>query len=118
MALETFTPARFPDQGTSNTPKIKLLKAEFGDGYTQAAPDGLNHIKRSIKLKWTKQTPTQANVILNFMTVKGGYRPFYYTPTDEGSALKWTCPTWSSSKTKGGLVDVSVTFEQSFTLEL
>ena len=117
MALSTFTPVRLPDEGTRNSPKIRVLRAEFGDGYTQSAPDGLNHILRSISLKWSKLTPTQANTILDFMVGKGGFTPFYYTPSDELVALKWTCPSWTDTKSKGGLVDVSVTLNQSFTLE-
>ena len=63
MAFPTFTPPVPPSPGTANKPKVKLLKAEFGDGYTQTTRDGLNHVRRTLSLKWEFLTPTQAKTI-------------------------------------------------------
>jgi phage-related protein len=116
MTIQTFTPPRAPDPGSEDSPKIKLLEAEFGDGYTQASPDGINHIRRNMTLSWEFLSPTQALVITNFLQARGGYEPFWWTPSNESTAVKWTCKEWRTKREKGGLVTVNATFIQSFNL--
>jgi len=52
MTLQTFTPPIQPSVGATNKPKVKILKADFGDGYTQAAADGTNNIRAEFSLTW------------------------------------------------------------------
>lgn len=115
MALLTFTPARAPSPGTTNTPELKVLSASFGDGYTQEAPDGLNHIRDVLILSWDKLHPTDAAAIVAFFVARGGTTPFYYTPSD-GTVAKWTCKEWSDERTTGGMRTVKATLRQSFSL--
>jgi phage-related protein len=117
MALPTFTPPRAPSPGTLRKPKLSLLRAEFGDGYTQTSRAGLNHIRRTLSLTWEYLTPTQAKAITDFLEARGGDQPFYYTPSDESAAVKWTCADWSDRAGKVGYRTISAEFEQSFTLE-
>ncbi len=116
MTIATFTPSPAPSQGTEDKPKFKLLKADFGDGYTQVARDGVNHIRRVLTLNWDLLTPTQANAIWSFLIAQGGDTPFYYTPSDESTPLKWTCIEPSMKRIEGGMRSISATFEQSFNL--
>src|SRR5690606_29261995 len=44
-AIPTFDPPFAPSPGAQNKPEIKILQAEFGDGYSQPTPNGLNHIR-------------------------------------------------------------------------
>lgn len=117
MALQTFSPPIPPSPGTTAKPKLKLLKAEFGDGYTQSARDGLNHIRKTLSLEWEILLPDQAKQITDFFELQGGDIPFYYTPSDETTPIKWTCEEWDDKRTDGGLRNVTCTFEQSFSLE-
>ena len=116
MSFATFTPPIAPSPGTQVKPKIKLLKAEFGDGYTQYTPDGLNSIKRSLTLNWETLLPSQAASIVSFLTAQGGYKPFYYTPSDETTPIKWLCEVWDDKRGNGGLRTVNATFEESFNI--
>lgn len=116
MALQVFNPPVAPSPGTEDKPKFKLLKAEFGDGYTQIARDGVNHIRRVLALSWEVLTPTQANAIVDFMLAQGGDTPFWYTPSDETTPVKWTCADPSMKRGEGGMRSVSLTLEQSFNL--
>lgn len=116
MPLQTFTPPVAPSPGTGRTQQIKLLKAEFGDGYTQTALDGLNPIRRSLDLTWETLTPTQAKTITDFLNARGGTDPFWYTPSDETAPVKWTCEQWSDKNKKGGFRTITATFVQSFSL--
>lgn len=116
MAIATFTPPRAPDVGTQDAPKLSLLKADFGDGYSQITASGLNHIRRNLSLSWEYLTPTAAKTITDFLTAQGGYKPFYYTPSNETTAVKWTCEEWRDERLKGGMRKVTATFVQSFNL--
>ena len=104
------------DPGTTVKPKLKLLKAEFGDGYTQVTRYGLNHKRKTISLTWETLTPTQASEIVTFFESHGGDTPFYYTPSDESTPIKWTCEEWDDQRKTGGLRKVTATFEQCFNL--
>lgn len=116
MALLVFTPPVPPSPGTGNQPEVKLLEAEFGDGYTQSAPDGINHIRRVLNLKWEMLSPAQCDQIVAFLTARGGSEPFLYTPSDELTPVKWTCKKWGDERLKNGLRSVNAEFRQSFLL--
>lgn len=97
MTLVTFSPSIAPSPGTSHKFKVNLFEAEFGDGYTQAMPRGLNHIRRTVSLRWDGLTEFQMAELISFFEGQGGYRPFWYQPRGFVAALKWTCREWSFS---------------------
>lgn len=97
MALVTFNPPVAPSPGTKHTPKINLAKSEFGDGYTQATPNGLNHVAYAIDLRWDALTQEQFTTIREFFEGQGGYRPFFFQPRGFDAVKKWTAPAWSGS---------------------
>lgn len=97
MPLLTFAPEIAPSPGTTTRTQAKLHKAEFGDGYSQAVPAGLNHLRREITLKWDGLTEAQKTYIDEFMRDHGGYKTFYYQPTGYAAPVKWTCEEWGFS---------------------
>jgi len=115
MPLVTFSPSISPTPGTSHNPRVDVLVADFGDGYTQAAPNGLNHIRDSITLRWDGLTDLQMSELKNFFEERGGYRPFYYQPRGFLAALKWTCREWSISDASPWRIEAK--FEQVFSTE-
>lgn len=117
MALLTFDPPVLPSPGTSNTPRLKLLKTEFGDGYSQITRDGLNHQRDVVELRWAFLTHIDANQITAFFEERGGDRAFWFRPSHYAAAKKWTCETWSDQINDQGFRTISATLEQSFTLE-
>jgi len=114
MALAVFAPSIAPSPGTGFKPKIKLLEAEFDDGYTQPLPDGLNHIKQVLTLRWDGLDNAQAAEIYGFLNSKAGYIPFYYTPVGDVTASKWRCKEWSKDRPSGKWT-IGATLEQDFT---
>lgn len=115
MAFNTFTPARAPDPGTTDAPEAKFIKTEFGDGYSALVPDGVNNIKRQMDLEWSMLTPTGAKALIDFFVAQNG-QPFWWTPSDESTALKWTCVEWKDKRGEAGFRTVSAKFKQSFLL--
>lgn len=114
MPLDTFTPPIPPSPGTSNKPELKILDAAFGDGYDQPTPDGLNHIRRVLSLQWETLTPANCKTITDFLEGKLGTEPFYYTPSDEVSPVRWTCREWNDRRGQRGFRMLSATFREYF----
>ena len=113
MALAYFTPNPRPSPGTENTPELKILSAQFGDGYTQETPDGINHIRSVWRLKWDALTPAQADAIEAFFVAQKGTTPFWWKEVSTGPWIKVTCKEWS--RTRGAPHTVTATLRQSFS---
>jgi phage-related protein len=94
MPFNTFAPPLAPSPGTQNAPEVKILEATFGDGYTQAQPDGLNNIRVVATLTWSVLLPDQADPIVAFFQGQKGSIPFYYALRD-GVTRKFTCKAWT-----------------------
>jgi phage-related protein len=115
MALPTFNPSVKPSPGTAFVPVVKILAAEFGEGYSQPMPDGINNIRETVSLSWGGLTQAQMLSIINFFKARKGTQPFYYQPAGFSSPLKWTCKEWDYRLE--GVWKVTAKFEQSFTAE-
>lgn len=109
MTLQTFNPP-IPPSSLKKRPRLKLLKADFGDGYTQTARDGMNHNRTIIDLTWDVLAPAQARAIVSFFEQHGGDQAFLYNGT------RFTCEVWDDTTGRGGLHSLTATFEQSFAL--
>lgn len=118
MALPTFNPVPAPSVGTKNAPKVKIMKAEFGEGYSQRTRDSLNHIRAVVELTWTLLTPAQGKALKNFFEERGGDRAFWYQTVLDDVRKKWTCEVWTHGTAENGFHTFSATLEQSFTLEV
>lgn len=116
MALLTLSPERAPSSGTTNKPEIKLLEAEFGEGYTQTTRAGMNHIRRTLSLTWEKMLPYQSKEIYDFLIARGGDEAFYYTPSGEKLRVKWTCKEFEETWNNDGFI-VTAVFKQDFNLQ-
>ncbi len=115
MPLLTFNPNPRPSPGSQVTRTLALNEAEFGDGYTQASPRGLNHQRLTITLKWEGLTPSQKDALEAFFVQHGGYRAFAYTPLGFSGALKWTCKEWGYTNSAPYAFNAKLV--QNFTLE-
>ncbi len=107
---EVFTWAH--DKGPSRTKKMRVLKAQFGDGYAQRAPDGLNNQIQTWSLRFTGND-AKLDPIRDFLDDKGGATSFLWT-NPRGEQLLWVAGEYSESDLGGGISTLSVTFEQSF----
>lgn len=113
MALPTFTPPVPPSKSTESE-EAKLLAAEFGDGYTQESGDGLNNVRRVLKLTWEVLIPEEADAIINFLRSRKGYLRFWYRPSDDTQTIKWSCKEWE--RDRGTPHRVTATFRQQFDI--
>lgn len=115
MTLNTFSPVPAPSPGTNKKVKPKLLKADFGEGYTQYAADGMNSLKQTVTLTWDLLLPSQSDAIMNFFAGQGGWQPFYYTISDDvAGPLRWLCEDWTEERGQGGIRKVTASLTQYF----
>jgi phage-related protein len=103
-----------PDRSTSKATKARVLTAEFGDGYTQRAGDGIHVLRDEISLSWPALDTTSANTLISFFEQHEGYQAFLWTPFRESTPKKYTCEEWSESYPGNNLTTVSATFKQQF----
>lgn len=95
--MSTFT--YIPVYGATETTRARVLKAQFGDGYTQRVADGINTQPRTWSLSFSK---TQADIetILTFLRTEGGVTSFTWTPP-RGAVGKWICEEWNIAVNDG-----------------
>ena len=65
------------------TVMAKTLSAQFGDGYSQEAPDGINNIVRSYEITWAALTPSEKTSVEGFLESVGGWGRISWTPPYE-----------------------------------
>ena len=97
MPIATFTPIVQPSPGTGLSPEVSLHEVPFGDGYTLSSPNGINHIRLKMTLKWDGLTKAEHDTMRDFFVAQKGYLPFYYNHPSDGVLRKWTCKSWNSS---------------------
>jgi phage-related protein len=127
MTLPIFTPPYQPSYGTILKPEVKVLRADFGDGYTQRAADGINNLRLKLELGWEYLTPANADVIINFLEARGGWQAFRWAAPDapwsenagvwtQPSVKTWICDDWSRKRVRFGQDSVSAVFTRVFDL--
>lgn len=97
--------------GVEQVPRLRAVA--FGDGYGQAAPDGLNHQPRTLSLTFAGRSDAEASAILAFLREHGGAEWFHYTHPGE-PAGKFRAPSWSAQDVDKGARTVAATFVECF----
>ena len=111
--MDTF-PNIEPTRASSKAVKTRTLVANFGDGYTSRAGDGIHTIKEEWSVQWAGLDATSANTIISFLEAKEGYEAFAWTGFRESSPKKYICKEWNESYHGNSLTSISATFEQVF----
>lgn len=115
--MPTFSPPLDPAVGSSKPVETRVLRANFGDGYTQRAADGLNVIIRKPKLKFDGLTEAQADTIEAFLEAREGHENFDYTLPNESTSRKFICQTWTRTpKTTTGFIEMTLDLEEVFDI--
>lgn len=94
MAIPTFEPPRSPDAPASRKTTSKSYMAEFGDGYTQRTPKGINNLLNEVDLSWTLLDPSDVNELETFFQGLKGVDPFDYAPPFSSVLKRWYAPEW------------------------
>lgn len=117
MALDTFTPPRAPAPGqTGKNVAPRVLRAQFGDSYSQRSPDGINPVVANVTLDWPLLLPADADTIEAFFAAKQGATAFRYTLPLESVEKIWTCASWKRSYPSVVTSSIQATLVQEFDL--
>lgn len=111
MSLETFSPPLNPDGGGDKAVEPRVLRVDFGDGYSQRAGDGLNTMLDRITATWGLLTPAQADEIEAFFRARGGHEAFWWTPPHESDPRKFICVSWRRRWARAGYDAITAVFE-------
>lgn len=115
--MATFAPTNPPDFPLAEGYEPAVNVASFGDGYAQRTPAGtINNVRAELTLRWTNCPKAERDVIMAFMSARGGHESFDYQPPDFGASKKWVCPKWNSDKTDADNYTVEVTLQQVFDI--
>ncbi|CAD6536432.1 hypothetical protein LMG27952_03148 [Paraburkholderia hiiakae] len=97
----------------SGTATATVRKAQFGDGYSQRAADGLNNVASSFSLQFIGDA-AKISSILAFLRAAAGSTSFNWTPPLWTAPALFTCETWSEPTKDGNVFTITATFEQTF----
>jgi phage-related protein len=114
MTIPTFAPPVSPSAGAQDKPEIKILKADFGDGYSQPIPDGINNIRSVMTIAFEGLERDERDQILSFLVERKGTQPFLYTLPGEAQPIRFTCADWSNVALGADLYTINATFRQDF----
>lgn len=105
-----------PDRGYTRNTKPKVLVYQFGDGYSQRIPDGLNSIRYDYSLTFNNRSIPEANAIIQFFEGTFGAEYFLWTPPQETTQIKVIASDWSNTYESAISRTVSVNFTQVFDI--
>jgi phage-related protein len=116
MALLIFDSPVSPSEPLQVETAARVLENEFGEGFKQRAPDGLNNLVRSAKPQWPRLSDQNADLIEAFLRGQLGAIPFLWLKPGDADYSQWICKTWSRVSLVGGKANLSASFEEDFSL--
>ncbi len=105
-------------QTTAFSYEANIIKAQFGDGYEQRIPNGINYKRDLISIVWENLSQAQKTTVLNALaTARYGADYITYTPPGESTAKKFVQDgQWQTQTDGGNIFTISVPFRQVFDL--
>lgn len=94
--------------------RFKLLEAEFGDGYEQAAIDGINNKREIWNLTWSREDGADIVTLKAFFDSLNGVDPFFWTPVNEVVPKLWRVRGYDSKPEASNVETLSLTFKRWF----
>lgn len=107
-----------PSLSSSRDTETKVLRADFGDGFTQRAADGINNKVNEYNLIWRNIPMEDAQDIVDFLEARGGWESFDWLDIFQElpTTIKVVAEQWSRTPTSENLDTISATFRQVFDL--
>lgn len=100
-------------KGTQNTPVFlwvpsyngqknispRVNSVQFGDGYEQRSPNGINNILLKMDYVFSERSLSEATAILHFLNQRKGVEWFYFTPERPyNQEKKFVCKEWTDTE--------------------
>ena len=98
--------------GYAPTTTMLVRTAQYGDGYAQTVPDGINNVSSNYSLVFIKNRKDMAAIIA-FLDAHQGATAFYFTPLFRPQGL-YKCPGYTGPTKDGNVYTLTATFNESF----
>lgn len=105
-----------PDYPPTATRKPRVKSIQFGDGYEQRSPDGINTLPEIWDVQFNNRESTEIDDIEAFLSALNGVDYFQWTPPRSATQANYICRQWQRTAVKGNLDSLTATFEQVFDL--
>lgn len=112
MAATTFTWT--PDFGAQANYRPRVRVARFSDGYEQRVADGINTGNDEWSLAFANRDDTETGQILAFLSARGGFEAFNWTPPTEATAIVVVCREWNKTLDRNNLNTITAKFERVY----
>lgn len=89
MTIQTLPLQDYLDDEQGVQYEYRLLKAQFGDGYSQVAPDGINNEVRKVTFTYRNLEISDFNRVMSFLRALKGATPFKATLHGETAATAY-----------------------------
>lgn len=107
---------REPDYGLNDSPTFRVRRAQFGDGYEQRSPDGLNSVRRSWSVTWSVISEYDRVALMGFFKQMAGVNSFEWIVPDSGEMVRVTCDDPSATHDSFSNHTVTATFKEVFEI--
>jgi phage-related protein len=97
---------------TTKSVKPRVIKNEFGDGYSQRIADGINSTLAEWSVGWTGRVKADIDTLEAFFEGLKGYIAFEWTPERESVEKKFICPEWTRTYIWDGNDSITAKFEE------
>ena len=103
-------------QTSTRERKNRVLSAQFGDGYSQHAPDGTNASYDSWNVVYENLTLTNRNTLWTILNAVGSWDYLTWQPPNDSTSKKWkvTADGVSEIQKGGNIFTISFKLKQVF----
>ncbi|MDM0042149.1 phage tail protein [Variovorax sp. J22R193] len=102
-------------QSSSKKRTNRVIRCQFGDGYEQVRPDGINNLVDTWELGFESLNSTDRGTLQTFLDAIGAWDYFTWTPPGEASSKKFkVVDGYQEQPQSGSLYSITFTAKQFF----
>lgn len=103
-------------QGSTRRRKHRVLSAQFGDGYSQEAPDGINAAYDEWSITYIPLTEAERATLWTALDAVGCWDYFTWQPPGDNTVKKWKVikDTIAETPESGNLYTIAFELRQHF----
>jgi phage-related protein len=119
-----------PSYASSLNNTSRILSLQFGDGYRQRSPDGINNVMMTMQMVFQNRKASVIKELVKFFRGEGLYAPtlssgrtpdewFYFIPPepfDYLSVRRFTCDEWPVKWASSSVGTLTATFVETFAV--
>lgn len=94
----------------------RVRQANFGDGYVQRAPAGINYTRRTYSIQSAMMDATDYDTLYDFLEPRLQLTPFLWADPWDGVVRQWLCTALGGPRpTSARFAALQATFVEDFT---